>query len=98
MVVGETQVLGQLRAAYALAREEGTVGRALHPVAQRALRVGKRVHSETGIDQAGASLGSVALARTAERVGSLARPPGPAGGGGPIGAPGPTPPPPPRAP
>src|SRR3954468_12851968 len=38
MVVGETQVLGQLRAAYALAREEGTVGRALHPVAQRALR------------------------------------------------------------
>ena len=56
MVVGETQVLGQLRAAYALAREQGTVGRALHPVAQRALRVGKRVHTETGIDRAGASL------------------------------------------
>ena len=56
MVVGETQVLGQLRAAYGLARDEGTVGRALHPVAQRALRVGKRVHTETGIDRAGASL------------------------------------------
>src|SRR5687768_5332722 len=71
MVVGETQVLGQLRAAYALAREEGTVGRALHPVAQRALRVGKRVHTETGIDRAGASLVSVALDRAEERIGSL---------------------------
>jgi glutamyl-tRNA reductase len=72
MVVGETQVLGQLRAAYALAREEGTVGRALHPVAQRALRVGKRVHTETGIDRAGASLVSVALDRAEDRIGSLA--------------------------
>jgi glutamyl-tRNA reductase len=71
MVVGETQVLGQLRAAYALARDQGTVGRALHPVAQRALRVGKRVHAETGIDRAGASLVSVALDRAEERIGSL---------------------------
>ncbi|MDK3255696.1 glutamyl-tRNA reductase [Blastococcus capsensis] len=72
MVVGETQVLGQLRAAYALARDEGTVGRTLHPVAQRALRVGKRVHSETGIDRAGASLVSVALDRAESRIGALA--------------------------
>ena len=71
MVVGETQVLGQLRAAYAVAQEEGTVGRALHPIAQRALRVGKRVHSETGIDKAGASLVSVALDRTEARIGAL---------------------------
>jgi glutamyl-tRNA reductase len=71
MVVGETQVLGQLRAAYALARTHGTVGRALHPVAQRALRVGKRVHTETGIDRAGASLVSVALDRAEDRIGSL---------------------------
>ncbi|HLM05535.1 MAG TPA: glutamyl-tRNA reductase [Blastococcus sp.] len=71
MVVGETQVLGQLRAAYALARDQGTVGRALHPVAQRALRVGKRVHTETGIDRAGASLVSVALDRAEARIGSL---------------------------
>ena len=72
MVVGETQVLGQLRAAYALARDEGAVGRSLHPVAQRALRVGKRVHAETGIDRAGASLVSVALDRAEDRIGSLA--------------------------
>jgi glutamyl-tRNA reductase len=71
MVVGETQVLGQLRAAYAVAQEEGTVGRVLHPVAQRALRVGKRVHSETGIDRAGASLVSVSLDRAETWTGSL---------------------------
>ena len=71
MVVGETQVLGQLRAAYAQARGEGTVGGALHSVAQRALRVGKRVHAETGIDRAGASLVAVALDRAEVRVGAL---------------------------
>jgi glutamyl-tRNA reductase len=71
MVVGETQVLGQLRAAYALAQEEGAVGRALHPIAQRALRVGKRVHTETGIDRAGASLVSVALDRVESSTGDL---------------------------
>jgi glutamyl-tRNA reductase len=71
MVVGETQVLGQLRAAYALAQDEGTVGRELHPIAQRALRVGKRVHAETGIDKAGASLVSVALDRVTGLIGEL---------------------------
>jgi glutamyl-tRNA reductase len=71
MVVGETQVLGQLRAAYAVARDEGAVGRALHPVAQRALRLGKRVHTETGIDRAGASLVSVALDHAEDSIGSL---------------------------
>jgi glutamyl-tRNA reductase len=86
MVVGETQVLGQLRAAYALARDEGTVGRALHPVAQRALRVGKRVHAETGIDRAGASLVSVALMRAEERIGSLAGRPVLVVGAGSMGA------------
>ena len=46
MVVGEAQILGQLRAAYAAADEAGTVGRVLHELAQQALRVGKRVHAE----------------------------------------------------
>jgi glutamyl-tRNA reductase len=86
MVVGETQVLGQLRNAYALARELGTVGRAMHPVAQRALRVGKRVHSETGIDKAGASLVSVSLDRAEERIGSLAGRPVLVVGAGSMGA------------
>lgn len=60
-VIGEAQVLGQVRRAYAAAEANHTVGRTLHELAQRALSVGKRVHSETGIDAAGASVVSVAL-------------------------------------
>ncbi|MBU8819234.1 glutamyl-tRNA reductase [Mycolicibacterium goodii] len=60
-VIGEQQVLGQVRRAYATAEANHTVGRTLHELAQRALSVGKRVHSETGIDAAGASVVSVAL-------------------------------------
>jgi glutamyl-tRNA reductase len=61
MVVGESQILGQLRTAYAVGTDANTVGRVLHEASQTALRVGKRVHSETGIDRAGASVVSVAL-------------------------------------
>jgi glutamyl-tRNA reductase len=69
MVVGEAQILGQLRAAYAAADEAGTVGRVLHELAQQALRVGKRVHTSTGIDAAGASVVSEALADAATALG-----------------------------
>ncbi|MGA9309003.1 MAG: glutamyl-tRNA reductase [Pseudonocardiaceae bacterium] len=65
MVVGEPQILGQLRAAYAGAEQAGTIGRTLHEVVQQALRVGKRIHTETGIGAAGASVVSEALAATA---------------------------------
>ncbi len=71
MVIGESQILGQLRAAYALGTEIGSVGTVLHDVTQSALRVGKRVHSDTGIDRAGASMVSVALDRAAEVLGPL---------------------------
>ena len=67
-VVGEAQVLGQVRRAYATAESNRTVGRVLHDLAQRALAVGKRVHSETSIDAAGASVVSVALHVAAERL------------------------------
>ncbi|MEJ3652393.1 glutamyl-tRNA reductase [Actinomycetes bacterium KLBMP 9759] len=69
MVVGEAQILGQLRTAYATADEAGTVGRVLHELAQQALRVGKRVHAETGIDAAGASVVSEALDDAAGALG-----------------------------
>ena len=69
MVVGEAQILGQLRTAYATADAAGTVGRALHELAQQALRVGKRVHASTGIDTAGASVVSEALADAAAELG-----------------------------
>ena len=61
MVVGEPQVLGQLRGALATGQSEGTAGRVLNDLAQTALRVGKRAHSETGLDQAGQSLVTAAL-------------------------------------
>ena len=67
-VVGEQQVLGQVRRAYASAEANRTVGRILHDLAQRALAVGKRVHTETSIDAAGASVVSVALHVAAEQL------------------------------
>jgi glutamyl-tRNA reductase len=70
-VVGEAQVLGQVRRAYAAAEANHTVGRVLHELAQRALAVGKRVHSETGIDAAGASVVSVALGMADTKLGGL---------------------------
>jgi glutamyl-tRNA reductase len=71
MVVGEGQILGQLRQAFRLAQERGTLGRELHDVLQHALRVGKRAHHETGIDKAGASLVSVGLDVAAAHLGPL---------------------------
>ena len=68
MVIGEQQVLGQIRAAYASSDAQQAAGRVLHELAQHSLRVGKRVHSETSIDSAGASVVSVALARAAAKL------------------------------
>ena len=66
MVVGEQQIIGQIRTAYQRASDIGAAGSTLHRLAQQALHVGKRVHTETGIDSAGASVVSVALDRAAE--------------------------------
>ena len=71
-VVGEQQVLGQVRRAYAAAEANRTVGRVLHDLAQRALSVGKRVHTETSIDAAGASVVSVALGMADQQLEGLA--------------------------
>ena len=69
MVVGESQILGQVRQALSVAREQGTVNRALSEVGALALRTGKRAHAETGIDRAGASLVNVGLAAAAAELG-----------------------------
>ncbi|WP_298330071.1 glutamyl-tRNA reductase [Haloactinopolyspora sp.] len=63
MVVGETQILGQVREAFRLAQTSGAAGRVLTELFQTALRVGKRTHAETGIDAAGRSLVTLGLAR-----------------------------------
>lgn len=72
MVVGEGQILGQLRGAYRLAEEAGTTGRTLGRLVQRALRVGKRARAETGIERAGASLVGAGLELAVQTLGPLA--------------------------
>ncbi|MGK5530086.1 glutamyl-tRNA reductase [Streptomyces sp. URMC 129] len=66
MVVGEGQILGQIKGALALAQDEQTAGRLLNELFQQALRVGKRAHSETGIDRAGQSLVTFGLEQLAD--------------------------------
>jgi glutamyl-tRNA reductase len=72
MVVGEAQILGQVRASLVRGQDCGTAGRVLNGVGQRALRAGKRVHAETGIDRSGVSVVSVALDAAADVLGGLA--------------------------
>lgn len=71
MVVGDEQILGQFRDAFRRAQEGGAAGRGLHELAQEALRVGKRVHSQTGIRRHGASVVEVALAEAGHELGGL---------------------------
>ncbi|KOX01443.1 glutamyl-tRNA reductase [Streptomyces sp. NRRL B-1140] len=65
MVVGEGQILGQIKDALARAQEVHSAGRLLNDLFQQALRVGKRAHSETGIDRAGQSLVTFGLEQLA---------------------------------
>jgi glutamyl-tRNA reductase len=60
VVVGEDQILGQVRSAVKLAGEQGTVGRVLGDLGRLALRAGKRARAETRIGRAGVSLLSLA--------------------------------------
>jgi glutamyl-tRNA reductase len=61
LVLGEGQILGQVREAFRFARERNTVGPILHKVFENALRVGKKVREETGMDQGKLSVASVAV-------------------------------------
>src|SRR5579871_6320967 len=61
VVVGEDQILGQVRSALKLAGDQGTLGRSLRDLGRLALRAGKRARAETGIDRLGISLVSVGI-------------------------------------
>ncbi|HEY6309182.1 MAG TPA: glutamyl-tRNA reductase [Streptosporangiaceae bacterium] len=69
VVVGEGQILGQVRSALKLAGEHGTIGRVLGELGRLALRAGKRARAETGIGQAGQSLVSVGIELAASGLG-----------------------------
>ena len=61
MVLGETQILGQVREAYDAARDAGAAGPTLNPLFQRAIAVGKQVMRETSIGEGRLSVASVAV-------------------------------------
>ena len=61
MVVGEPQILGQLKAYYSAAHEAGSIGAILHRLFHRSFTVAKRVRTETGIASRAVSIGSVAV-------------------------------------
>jgi glutamyl-tRNA reductase len=72
MVVGESQILGQVRETLRTGQSLGTVGPALNVLFQQALRVGKRAHAETDIDHAAPSVVSAAFEVARSYVGDLA--------------------------
>lgn len=71
MAVGEAQILGQVRRSLARAQRHGHVGPALNTVLQQALRVAKRVHTETGIDLVSGSLVQAGLDRAQAALGPI---------------------------
>lgn len=71
MVVGEDQVLGQVKTAYLLAHENKTTGKILNVLFQKALNLGKHVRTTTGINRGSVSVASVAVELAEKIFGNL---------------------------
>ena len=71
MAVGEAQILGQLRTALADGQRAGAVGSSLNSLVQHALRTGKRVRTQTGLEQVSRSLVTTGLALAESGLGDL---------------------------
>ncbi len=71
-ILGDAQILGQIRRAYRMATERHSVGRHLHRLFQAALRTGRRVRAETGLVAVERSAGSTAVDVALQRLGALA--------------------------
>ncbi|MCZ6583456.1 MAG: glutamyl-tRNA reductase [Thaumarchaeota archaeon] len=71
MVVGEEQILGQIKKSISSAREKKISGQHLNTLFDKAIRVGTRVRSSTGINQGGVSIGSMAVKLAEENVDDL---------------------------
>ena len=71
MVVGEPQILGQVKESYAVAHQVGAASTALEPLLQRAFSVAKRVRTETQIGSSSVSIASVAVELARKIFGSL---------------------------
>lgn len=70
-ILGETEILGQVREAYRLAADYGATGTYLDSLFQQALATGKRVHTETNISRVPVSIGSAAVELAEHRLGGL---------------------------
>lgn len=70
-VVGDTQILSQLRKAYHVAKDLDTTGKVLNQLSQRALKIGKKTYSETGIHTGAISISLAAVELAMETFGSL---------------------------
>jgi len=68
-VVGETEVQGQVRDAWLVAREEGTAGAVLSGLFRHALEAGKRARAETGVSRGATSVSQAAVALAAQHLG-----------------------------
>ena len=71
MIIGEGEILGQVREAWQVAEREGTVGQFLSRTFRQAVEVGKRARTETGIARHAVSVPSAAVNVATERLGSL---------------------------
>jgi len=71
-VLGESEILGQVRVAWETAASERAAGPAMHLLFRHALEVGKRVRTETAIGRSAVSVSSAAVALAGERLGGLA--------------------------
>ena len=71
MVLGETEILHQVKCAYEQAQRHGTTGKALNVLFQKALNAGKAIRAQTGISQGGMSVGTVAIELAQKIFGDL---------------------------
>lgn len=71
MVLGETQILGQVKQSYQFGQQVGTVNWLMNHTFQQALAVGKRVRAETGIDKNPVSISYAAVELARQTLGSL---------------------------
>jgi glutamyl-tRNA reductase len=72
-VLGESEILGQVRTAWQIARDEGGVRSTLDLLFRHALSVGKRARSETSISRGTSSISHAAVEMVTDRLGALAR-------------------------
>lgn len=72
MMLGETEVFGQVKQAYQAALDAGATGGVLNRIFQRAFSIGKKVRTETSIQEGSTSIGSVAVDLAEKIFGHLA--------------------------